>query len=346
MTFSRKALWRTFRDYLFITLGVSIYAFGFSAFVLPHDVVIGGLAGASTILFYTTGLPIAVGTYALNLTLLAIAYKVVGKEFVLGTIFGATMISVALGVAIPLCGNIFHLDPFLSCVIGGILCGTGVGIAFTHGGSTGGTDIIAAMVSKHTNVSVGRTMIYVDMCIISSSYFIFGKIDNVIYGFIFLFVASYMADLLINTNRQAVQFIIFSKHWHRIADAINNEAGRGCTVLDGTGWYTKRPVKILMVMCRKIEQVTIFRIIKRIDPDAIVTQANVNGVYGQGFDKIKVRLKSDDKKPDIASRIKADTMSDMGGHRNGDLKHQPALPPEPSIPANDGSSSHHSSAHI
>lgn len=314
---SRQALFSHAKDYILITLGVAIYAFGFSAFVLPHDVVTGGLAGVSTILYMTTGLPVALGSYLMNLALLAAAYKVVGKQFVLGTIFGATMISVALGIAIPLCGNIFTLDPFLSCVIGGIMSGVGIGMAFTHGGSTGGTDIVAAMVSKHTNVSVGRTMIYTDMIIISSSYFITHKIDNVIYGFIVLFMASYMADMIINTNRQAVQFTIFSRHWRVIADAINNEAQRGCTVLSGMGWYSKQEVKMLIVMCRKIESVTIFRIIKSIDPDAIVTQANVNGVYGKGFDQIKVRIKSDknDAQRDIAQRIQADTTSDIGGHR-------------------------------
>lgn len=290
---NHQKLWRSAKDYLFITLGVAIYAFGFSAFILPHKVVIGGLAGLSTILYYTTGLPIAVGNYAFNLILLAIAYKVVGRQFVLGTIFGATMISVMMGIFIPLCGHIFDLDPFLSCVIGGILSGIGIGIAFVHNGSTGGTDIVAAMVAKHTNVTIGRTMIYVDMCIISSSYFIFHQIDTVVYGFIVLFMCSYMADLMINTNRQAVQFIIFSRRWQEIANAINNEAHRGCTVLTGMGWYSKQEVKVLMVMARKIESITIFRIIKSIDRDAFISQSNVNGVYGQGFDQVKVRMKMD-----------------------------------------------------
>lgn len=292
--------WRSAKDYVFIILGVSIYAFAFASFILPHDVVIGGVAGASTILYFTTGLPIAVGNYGINLILLAFAYKIVGKNFVIATIFGATMISLMMGVTIPLCGNIFHLEPFLSCVIGGILCGVGVGMCFVHNGSTGGTDIVAAMVAKHTNVTIGRTMIYVDMCIISSSYFIFGQINNVVYGFIVLFMASYMADLMVNTNRQAVQFTIFSRKWQEIATAINNEARRGCTVLNGIGWYSKQEVKVLLVMARKIESVTIFRIIKSIDRDAFVTQANVNGVYGQGFDQVKVKMKLEHDTPSKA----------------------------------------------
>ncbi len=297
MTVDHKRLLRTLKDYFFITLGVSIYAFGFSAFILPHDVVIGGLAGLCTILYFTLGIPIAVANYALNLILLAIAYKVVGRQFVIGTIFGATMISLMMGVTIPLCGDIFHLDPFLSCVIGGILAGIGIGMAFVHGGSSGGTDIIAAMVSKHTNLTIGRMMIYVDMCIISSSYLIFHKIDTVVYGFIVLFMCSYMADLMINSSRQAVQFLIISKRWQEIATAINNEARRGCTVLSGMGWYSKQDVKVLLVMARKIESVLIFRIIKSIDQEAFISQSNVNGVYGQGFDQMKVRKKINDTQP-------------------------------------------------
>ncbi|MDE5632447.1 MAG: YitT family protein, partial [Muribaculaceae bacterium] len=221
------------------------------------------------------------------------AYKVVGKKFGLGTIFGATMISVWVGIFQPLFQDIRITDePFMNIVIGGILAGIGVGLAFTHNGSSGGTDIIAAMVSKHTNVSVGRTMLYVDFFIISSSYFLFHQLDLVVYGFIVLALTSFTADMIINTNRQAVQFTIFSKKWQEIATAINNDAKRGCTVLTGMGWYSKQEVKILLVMCRKIEAVTISRIIKSIDPEAFTTQANVNGVYGKGFDELKVKMKA------------------------------------------------------
>ena len=285
--------WRTSRDYFFITLGMALYAFGFCAFILPQKVVIGGVAGLGTIIYFLTGIPVAIAQYALNLILLAIAYKVVGKKFVVGTIFGATMISVWVGIFQPLFQDIRITDePFMNVVIGGILAGIGVGMAFTHNGSSGGTDIVAAMVSKHTNVSVGRTMLYTDFFIISSSYFIFHQLDLVVYGFIVLALTSYTADMIINTNRQAVQFTIFSKKWQEIATAINNDAKRGCTVLTGMGWYSNQEVKVLLVMCRKIEAVTISRIIKSIDPEAFTTQANVNGVYGKGFDELKVKMKS------------------------------------------------------
>ncbi len=184
-------------------------------------------------------------------------------------------------------------DRVVSIVLGAICCGIGIGTCFIHNGSTGGTDIVAAMVSKKSNVSIGRMMIYCDFTIISSSFLLFHQIDKVIYGFLVTFLASFMCDQIINSNRQAVQFTIISNKWEEIADAINNVAHRGCTVLNGMGWYTKRDVKVLLVMCRKIESVNIFRIIKAIDKDAFITQGNVNGVYGQGFDEVKLKIKSE-----------------------------------------------------
>ena len=269
---NKAKLWRTTRDYFFITFGMALYALGFCGFILPEKVVIGGLAGIGTIVYFTTGIPVAITQYALNLILLAIAYKVVGKRFVLGTIYGATMISVFVGIFQPLFSEGFTQEPFLNVVIGGICAGMGVGIAFTHNGSSGGTDIVAAMVSKYTNVSIGRMMLYTDVIVISSSFFLFHQIDKVVYGYVVLILASYVADMVINTNRQAVQFTVFSQKWEEIATAINNEAKRGCTVFTGMGWYSKQEVKMLLVMCRKIESVTISRIIKSIDPDAFTTQ--------------------------------------------------------------------------
>ena len=309
---NKAKLWRTTRDYFFITFGMALYALGFCGFILPEKVVIGGLAGIGTIVYFTTGIPVAITQYALNLILLAIAYKVVGKRFVLGTIYGATMISVFVGIFQPLFSEGFTQEPFLNVVIGGICAGMGVGIAFTHNGSSGGTDIVAAMVSKYTNVSIGRMMLYTDVIVISSSFFLFHHLDKMVFGFVVLFLVSYMADLVVNTNRQAVQFTIFSRHWQEIATAINNDAHRGCTVLNGMGFYSKGEVKILLVMCRKIESVTISRIIKSIDPDAFVTQANVNGVYGKGFDELKVKIASTHPKPSstIQDNIAKDVLAD------------------------------------
>ncbi len=294
------------KDYVVMVFGLLLYAFAFCAFILPHEIVIGGVAGVGTLVYFATAgfIPVAVTSYAVNLLLLAAAYKIVGKTFVLRTVFGVTVVALGIGVFESIFMGIGHPlvpDRVVSIALGAILCGVGIGTTFIHNGSSGGTDIVAAMVAKKSNVSIGRTMIFVDMTIVSMSIFlpfaggwdarIEARIPTIVYGFMVTFIVSYVTDMIINTNRQATQFFIFSPKWREIADEINREAHRGVTVLDGQGWYTKHDQKILMVWCRKIESVTIFRIIKSIDENAFVTQGAVNGVYGKGFDTVKIKMK-------------------------------------------------------
>ena len=289
----KKELLHQLKDYFMIVVGLALYAFGFTAFILPEKVVSGGLAGVSSLVYFKFGIPVAITNYSLNVLLLLMAFRVVGRTFVIRTVFGFSVISLFFGIMQPLFPQPFvNNQPFMNIILGSIMCGLGVGLAFIHNGSTGGTDIVAAMVSKKTNVTIGRMILYTDVFIISSSYLLFHSIDKIVYGFVILLVVAFVCDYVINTNRQAVQFTIISEKWEEIANSINNEAHRGCTLLHGTGWYTKSDVKMLIVMCRKIESVTIFRIIKSIDKDAFVTQANVNGVYGVGFDEVKVKLHS------------------------------------------------------
>jgi uncharacterized membrane-anchored protein YitT (DUF2179 family) len=293
MHLSKQQIWLNVKDCLMIIIGLILYAVGFCGFVLPKGIVIGGLAGIASLIYFQFGVPVAISFYALNIILLAIAYRLVGLQFVLKTIFGATFLSFFLGIAQPLfeAYPVVLEETFLDCVIGAVLCGTGVGIAFTHNGSTGGTDIVAAMVSKYRQISVGRMILYVDMIIISSSYLLYHDLDRVIYGFVVLVFLSYMTDQVVNNNRQAIQFTIISKQWDKIATVVNKEMHRGCTVLEGTGWYTKQEVKMLIIFCRKMEALQVYRIIKELDPKAFVSQGNVNTVYGEGFDQNRVKAR-------------------------------------------------------
>ena len=286
----KKEILGSLKDYIMIVVVLTMYGIGYTAFILPENFVIIGMPGVSALIYFKFGIPVAVSNFVLNLILLAIAWRIVGKTFVIRTIFGISALSVLLAIMQPLFTAPFvGQQAFMNVLLGGLLCGMGIGMVFVHNGSTGGTDIVAAMVSKSSNVTIGRTMLYVDVVIISSSYLLFHSIDKIVYGYVTLLVISTVCDYVINTNRQAVQFTIFSEKWSEIADAIISEAHRGCTLLHGTGWYTKHDVKMLLVMCRKIEAISIFRIIKSIDPHAFVTQANVNGVYGQGFDEEKMK---------------------------------------------------------
>ena len=290
----KERLYLELKDYVMIIVGLVIYSFGFCAFILPQNVVIGGYTGLASLFYYTLGIPVGPVIFALNIISLLVAYKIVGKRFVMRSIFGAFGLSAIVSIMQPLFPTAIVApdNPMMNVMIGGILCGLGLGLSFVHNGSTGGTDIIAAMVNKRTNVSIGRMLLYADGLIIFSSMLIFHSIDNVVYGFLELLFATFMTDQVINTNRQAMQFLIISDKWEEIANAVVNDAHRGCTVFSGMGWFTKEDVKMLMVMCRKIEGVTVMRVVKSIDPYAFITQSNVNGVYGVGFDAMKIRLKN------------------------------------------------------
>ena len=290
----KERLYLELKDYVMIIVGLVIYSFGFCAFILPQNVVVGGYTGLASLFYYTLGIPVGPIIFALNIISLLVAYKIVGKRFVMRSIFGAFGLSAIVSIMQPMfpAAIVAPDNPMMNVMIGGILCGLGLGLSFVHNGSTGGTDIIAAMVNKRTNVSIGRMLLYADGLIIFSSMLIFHSIDNVVYGFLELLFATFMTDQVINTNRQAMQFLIISDKWEEIANAVVNDAHRGCTVFSGMGWFTKEDVKMLMVMCRKIEGVTVMRVVKSIDPYAFITQSNVNGVYGVGFDAMKIRLKN------------------------------------------------------
>lgn len=293
MNASSKKVLSEVKDYVMIFFGLLCYCFGYSAFVLPEKVVTGGVTGLAS-LFYFSPLHfnVAITYYVINAILLAIAFRAVGKKFVIRTIIGATIATLLLGIMTPFFTKpIVEQQTFMNVIIGAVLCGMGLGIVFTHNGSSAGTDIIAAMVNKHSNISFGRTLIYIDLLIIGCSWFIFHTVDKIVYGLIFMFICSIAADMVIDSSRQSVQFMIFSKKWKEIANAITRETHRGCTVLKGTGWYTQAETTVLLVMARNYESMHMFRIIKAIDPDAFVSQAKVKGVYGEGFDHVKVSLK-------------------------------------------------------
>ncbi len=321
MTLKRNKLWVSARDYLFIIIGLALYAFGFSAFILPQKVVMGGMAGLGSVVFFATqrlaengsfpwAIPVGVTMYVMNFILLALAFRIVARTFVIRTLFGMTVLSFLIYLFQPMFGNLHILpdDHLLNLILGSSIMGIGIGTVFIHNGSSGGTDIVAAMVSKVSNVTIGRTMMICDCVIVGSAYFVLSySLGEIVYGLLVTVLTGYMCDLVINSDRQAVQFTIFSKKWEEIARAINVEANRGCTAFNGMGCYSGQQVKMLLVMCRRIEAVSIYRIIKSIDEDAFITQSNVNGVYGRGFDQIKVKSKKKRNLPENAKQIPADS---------------------------------------
>jgi uncharacterized membrane-anchored protein YitT (DUF2179 family) len=179
-------------------------------------------------------------------------------------------------------------EAFMATVIGASIAGTGIGIVFSQGGSTGGTDIIAMMIHKYKNISLGRLILYMDVIIISSSFLLFHSVEKLVYGYVEMVVTTYVIDLVLEGANQSYQFFIFSKKYEEIAKRVSDEVGRGITLFEGQGWHSKQKTKVLMILVRRYESTHVMRIIKEIDPAAFISISNVGSVYGEGFDRIKV----------------------------------------------------------
>lgn len=284
-----KNIWFQIKDYFFIIFGSFCYALAWQGFLIPNELTTGAVTGMASIIYYAFGTPPIDVTYAVvNVILLMFALKILGIKFCIRTILGVFFCWFFLHILpILMPEGLTRGDTFMAAVIGGILCGVGLGVVFTANGSTGGTDIIAAMVNKYRNISFGKMLLYIDIIIISSSYLVFHDVERVIYGYIIMFITTTVCDMVINGIRASHQLLIFSEKWEEIAEQITNELQRGVTVLDGMGWYTKKSKKVLVVVAKRTQIGQIQRMIKNIDPDAFISQSSVSAVYGQGFDTIK-----------------------------------------------------------
>lgn len=296
-----KTILRQVRDYVFITLGLALYAFGWTVFMLPYEIVTGGVTGIAAIVFYATDIPIEYTYLIINIILLVIALKILGVRFLIRTIYAIAVLSIMLWamqeVIMDADGNFIQIlgpgQEFMSLVIGMSMTGCALAIVFLSNGSTGGTDIVAAVVNKFYNFSLGQVLLVVDLLIIGSCIFVFGDWRKIVFGLMAMAIENFVIDYVVNTRRESVQFLIFSKMYQEIANAIGTKTEHGVTILDGHGWYTGQDMKVLCVLARKRESVQIFRLIKHIDPNAFVSQSSVIGVYGEGFDTIKVREQKD-----------------------------------------------------
>lgn len=285
---TKQSLIRETRDYLMIALGLILYGIGWTVFLLPNDITTGGVPGIASIVYFATGFPVQYTYFSINLILLLLSIRILGWKFSIKTVFTLTFFlsiiqRLASGVVL------LHDQPFMACVIGASLCGGGIGIAFSSNGSTGGTDIIAAIINKYRDITLGRVMLICDLIIISSSYFVLKDWEKVVYGYVTLYICSFVLDQVVNSARQSVQFFIISEKYDEIARHINVYPHRGATVINASGFYSGKEQKMLFVLAKKRESTIIFRLIKDIDPNAFVSQSAVIGVYGEGFDRIKVK---------------------------------------------------------
>lgn len=329
--------WLEFQDYLIITFGLLCYAVGFTCFLMPHEITPGGTTGLGAVIFYATGWWKVQYTFFLaNAVLLSMALYVLSWRFCLKTIYAVATLTALLSLVEWVMQYLWATNPelfpagynahvklpivtdnaFMSAVFGAGFIGIGMGLVFLRNGSTGGTDVIAAMINKHRNVSLGTMIMLCDVGIITSSLFLpHSNLQTLLYGYTTLICSTMIIDYVVNSGRQSVQFLIFSDKYDEIASGINS-LHRGVTVLNGQGWYTKQERKVLIVLAKRREANTIFRIILSIDPNAFISQTRASGVFGYGFDRIKLRANADRDRAEI-EKMKAKVASDQAASTAG-----------------------------
>lgn len=296
-----------------MTIGLCLYVFGWTIFLIPNNLIGGGVTGISSIIQYATGIKVGYSYFAINLVLLIIALSTLGRSFGGKTVYAIIFASIFMNLGQSIIPHNFiqtlALDngKLMCTIMGGIMAGCGMGMTISQGGSTGGTDIIALIINKYRNVSPGRLILWMDVAIILSSLIVpsytvnelgesvllpfTDKITTVVYGFILIVIVSTALDLYLSGSKQSVQVFIFTKNHELVADKILQDLHRGVTVLDGVGWYSKQDVKVVTVVSRKTDLKLILKYINTVDPQAFVTVSSVTAVYGQGFETMKLSLK-------------------------------------------------------
>lgn len=301
----QKNILRTIKEYILITLGILIYTCGWTIFLTPNNMFGGGVSGISAIIQFATGIKMGYTYFVINALLLLISLFIIGPSFGIKTVYAIFLASFCLNIEQSIIPAQFIQDfafsngKLLCSIIGGSMAGFGIGMSISQGGSTGGTDIIALIITKFHNISPGKVILLIDVFIIASSLLVpsytadgqplpfVDKFITAVYGMIIVTVCGNVADLYLAGSKQSVQIFIMSHHHEAIADMIARDFHRGVTILDGRGWYTKQESSVLMVITRKTDVNMLLRAIKQIDTDAFLSISSVAGVYGKGFDKIK-----------------------------------------------------------
>jgi uncharacterized membrane-anchored protein YitT (DUF2179 family) len=278
---------KQFKSYFIIALGLFIGSIGWTAFLIPSEIVGGGVTGIASVIYFATGFKVGYSVFIINGLLLILAMKVLGFGFGIKTIFATIVLSVFLWFLQSIFTEPLVSDRFMCAIIGGIMAGASAGIILSQGGSTGGTDIIAMMINKYRNYSPGQLLLTLDLIIISSSYFLSNSIEQVVYGFVAMGVSAYCVDMVIEGSKQSVQIFIFTKKHDEIRNEVVLNLDQGLTILEAKGGYSQQDVKVLMLLAKKKDSQAILKMVKIVDSDAFISMGSVMGVYGQGFDKIK-----------------------------------------------------------
>jgi len=286
---STESVLTVIKNYFFITLGLAVFTFGWSAFLLPVQLMGGGVSGiASLIYFANPHIPVGLSSFVINGIFIAVAWKILGSKFCITTGICTAIVSAGFAVFQPMFSQPLVDDTFMCAIIGSGLAGFGVALALNYGGNTGGTDIIIMIIGKFRRVAYGKLTMYINVFIIASSYLITHSVEKLVYSFVVMIAYTIASDTFLDGHRQTYQFMIFSRENEEIAEKINHEMHRGATLLKGVGSYSKQESDVLLVMAHKSDKTKIMRIIKETDRAAFVSISKTNAVFGKNFDQIQL----------------------------------------------------------
>ena len=291
----RYHIWDLIKDLIFINLGMAIYDVGWALFLLPYKITTGGGAGMCAIIQYATDFPMQYSLLIVNTVLLLLAWWQLGFKFALKTLYAVLSLTFYIEVGQEIVSNesyglwqvLGDNQEGMACILGAILNGIGIGMVFMSGGCTGGWDIIASVINKYKNVSIGRVLLYLDLFVIGCCYFLFHSWQMVVFGYVTLVIYTFAVDTMINSSKQDIQFTIYTKHHDTMVESIRTKTGHTATLLFAKGGFTHDQLKVVVTIVHKSEQVEMLRLIRDTDTDAFVTFHRVEGAFGKGFNVIR-----------------------------------------------------------
>ena len=267
---------------LFIIIGAVIMAIGLEIFLVPNNVIDGGIVGISIILSHLSSWKLGMFIFLLNIPFFFIGYKQIGKTFAISTLFGITVLSIATSILHPV--PAFTEDILLATIFGGIALGVGVGIVIRYGGSLDGTEILAILANKKLPFSVGEIIMFFNIFILGSAGFVFGW-NRAMYSLIAYFIAFKTIDIVIEGLDESKSAWIISDQAREIGEAILARLGRGVTYLNGEGAYTGEDKKVIFCIITRLEEAKLKSIVEDLDPSAFLAVANIAEVRGGRFKK-------------------------------------------------------------
>ena len=284
---------RRFRDFAFMTIGIVLTAYALVAFLIPNKIAAGGVSGLSTVIYYWAranlgvNLPVGVQMLVMNVVLILIAFKFRGLHYVAKTLYGAVGLSILVDVFARFTPALAGDDLLLAALYGGSLAGIGMGLVFKAGGNTGGTDIIAQLLSRRVPLGVGQLMLAIDATVTLLAALEFGP-RLAMYGVVAIFMTSSAIDLVLEGVSVEKAVWIISDSAGRIGEAINQEMGRGATRIEATGVYSGEKRGTLFVVLSRNEIDDLKADVAAIDPRALVIISNVHEAIGEGFKEMGV----------------------------------------------------------